>query len=348
MSCSPAQLEANRRNALRSTGPRTPEGKEAARGNALKHGMTGGGVVIPGEDQAEVAARVEAFQDQLAPDGAPVARSLAAHAALLMVRSERCIRHETAVTADRVRHAEAAFDQFRLAQADGLFADPARNRRQLLAMPEGVDLLLEALAELRLCASPGPTFGWSMDHARRFDACSGHRSGLESRCVALTRGLASQDEPLLAELAGLIDAEVDFLQAHRAGLDTSAIEQSRAEAGQRALIGTDAESLLARKYEAATQRALFRTLKEIREHQKAPTRAQPSAAEITATLIAHAQNLDGIDDDLDDMEADLASFMPPRRPPFPPLDPTAAGLDRPMNRPFADGRPGKNRPRLPR
>ena len=33
------QLEANRKNALKSTGPRTPEGKAAISRNALKHGI---------------------------------------------------------------------------------------------------------------------------------------------------------------------------------------------------------------------------------------------------------------------------------------------------------------------
>ena len=36
---SQAQIEANRRNAQSSTGPRTPEGKAAVAHNALKHGM---------------------------------------------------------------------------------------------------------------------------------------------------------------------------------------------------------------------------------------------------------------------------------------------------------------------
>jgi len=34
-----AQIEANRRNAQRSTGPKSDEGKDRVRRNALKHGM---------------------------------------------------------------------------------------------------------------------------------------------------------------------------------------------------------------------------------------------------------------------------------------------------------------------
>ncbi len=48
-----AQLDANRANAQKSTGPRTPEGRAAVRQNALKHGLTSMSPVAPGEDPAE-------------------------------------------------------------------------------------------------------------------------------------------------------------------------------------------------------------------------------------------------------------------------------------------------------
>jgi hypothetical protein len=37
---SPAQIAANRRNAHKSTGPRTEEGKNRSRCNAFRHGLT--------------------------------------------------------------------------------------------------------------------------------------------------------------------------------------------------------------------------------------------------------------------------------------------------------------------
>jgi len=44
------QKVANRENALRSTGPKTPEGKAAVRFNSLRHGALAQTVVLPGED----------------------------------------------------------------------------------------------------------------------------------------------------------------------------------------------------------------------------------------------------------------------------------------------------------
>jgi hypothetical protein len=45
------QIEANRRNAQKSTGPKTEEGKAKSRFNALKHGMTAEVAVLPHEDK---------------------------------------------------------------------------------------------------------------------------------------------------------------------------------------------------------------------------------------------------------------------------------------------------------
>ncbi len=46
------QIRANRRNALKSTGPKTPEGKTAVRMNARMHGLRSQEVLLPGEDEA--------------------------------------------------------------------------------------------------------------------------------------------------------------------------------------------------------------------------------------------------------------------------------------------------------
>jgi hypothetical protein len=61
------RIDANRRNAQKSTGPRTPEGKSRSRFNRLKHGLTATIAVIPGEDRAAYEARLEAMIESMAP-----------------------------------------------------------------------------------------------------------------------------------------------------------------------------------------------------------------------------------------------------------------------------------------
>jgi hypothetical protein len=47
------QIEANRRNALKSTGPRTESGKQQSRRNAVRHGLTAQTVITELEDAAD-------------------------------------------------------------------------------------------------------------------------------------------------------------------------------------------------------------------------------------------------------------------------------------------------------
>jgi hypothetical protein len=65
-----AQIHANRSNAQKSTGPRTPAGKVVVAQNAVKHGLAARLEVIRGEDQAEFDRHREAMLDELAPVGA--------------------------------------------------------------------------------------------------------------------------------------------------------------------------------------------------------------------------------------------------------------------------------------
>src|SRR6266540_1873467 len=63
----PAQIIANRANAQKSTGPRSPEGKSVSRFNALKHGMDAASIVIPGEDPAEYQGLLNLYIEEFQP-----------------------------------------------------------------------------------------------------------------------------------------------------------------------------------------------------------------------------------------------------------------------------------------
>jgi hypothetical protein len=63
------QIRANRRNALKSTGPKTPEGKAAVRLNARTHGLLSREVLLPGEDEEAFKGLAENLRAELQPVG---------------------------------------------------------------------------------------------------------------------------------------------------------------------------------------------------------------------------------------------------------------------------------------
>ena len=63
------QAEANRQNARKSTGPKTPEGKDAVRLNAVKHGLLSQEVLLPGEDEDALGELGERVRADLHPVG---------------------------------------------------------------------------------------------------------------------------------------------------------------------------------------------------------------------------------------------------------------------------------------
>jgi hypothetical protein len=63
------RAQANRQNALKSTGPKTPEGKAAVRLNAMKHGLLSREVLLPGEDEAALKELGEHLRAELQPVG---------------------------------------------------------------------------------------------------------------------------------------------------------------------------------------------------------------------------------------------------------------------------------------
>src|SRR5215510_10430299 len=82
------RLEANRRNSLRSTGPRTVDGKQRSRANAVRHGLTAETVVANLEDAEDYKAFEAAVISDFDPETA-VARELVLRLASLFWRLRR-------------------------------------------------------------------------------------------------------------------------------------------------------------------------------------------------------------------------------------------------------------------
>ena len=97
------QIEGNRRNALRSTGPRTVAGKKVSRRNALRHGLTAETVIGVLEDvedyRAFEAAIIADYDAQSA-----VERELVLRLASVLWRLRRATTMETGLFEIQAEH----------------------------------------------------------------------------------------------------------------------------------------------------------------------------------------------------------------------------------------------------
>jgi hypothetical protein len=99
---SDAQINANRRNAQKSTGPRTPEGKAISSRNSLVHGLTSQSHQLPGEDPADLSALRDEYLDHYQPVG-PIEAGLVERIALAHYRLNRAARMEITCLSLNVR-----------------------------------------------------------------------------------------------------------------------------------------------------------------------------------------------------------------------------------------------------
>jgi hypothetical protein len=97
------QMQANRRNALKSTGPRTEAGKETSRCNAVRHGLTAETVISALED----AEDYKAFEAAITADydaQSAVERELVLRLAGILWRLRRATTMETGLFEIQAEH----------------------------------------------------------------------------------------------------------------------------------------------------------------------------------------------------------------------------------------------------
>ena len=121
------QIAANRQNALKSTGPRTPEGKRRVSRNALRHGLLARDLLLEGESAEEFAAFREGVLEQLAPVGA-VEAMLAERVVAAAWRLRRALRMERDVVRESLEEERAEADFLPSPEEPDLTADRAAAR----------------------------------------------------------------------------------------------------------------------------------------------------------------------------------------------------------------------------
>jgi len=104
---SPRKIAANRQNAVKSTGPKTAQGKAYSRNNALKHGLFAMDILVGGPAQNENARQYQELLDQLKKDYQPVGAAEKLEVARIAAcwwRLERAWRFENAhIACERCR-----------------------------------------------------------------------------------------------------------------------------------------------------------------------------------------------------------------------------------------------------
>jgi hypothetical protein len=140
------RIDANRRNAGLSTGPKTVEGKAKSRRNSLVHGMAGSGAVLFERETEALRVRAEECKEALGPvDAFEV--GLVETVAVESLRVERC-RAEERLTRDfRSRRAEHCWDDERKVviarEARDLAVRPAETALGLASSAPGCDWLID-------------------------------------------------------------------------------------------------------------------------------------------------------------------------------------------------------------
>jgi len=258
------QTEANRLNAQKSTGPKTEEGKAASRQNALKHGLTGAGVVLPAEAAAAVATRLDQWRDDYRP-ATDTEEWLFRQLVVCSVRVDRCQDHEVDLRIYQADRAAALWDadQRILAEdtAAALAKRPSRVVAHLSATKHGCEWMITRWRGLAAALDGGGR--WSEAQASLALDLLG--VPLEFRDAAPF----GPDGPS----ASLVTGELERLEGLEArvldGLD--ATERALAEVGHE--VAASPALLRLQRYEAASLRELYRARAQLLRGRLAPAAA---------------------------------------------------------------------------
>src|SRR5579871_1132820 len=153
MPLTPAQRAAvNRKNARKSTGPRTDAGKAASRQNSMKHGFRAETLPVPVENPAELQALSDAWHDFYRP-ASPAEAEAVDIAVRCCIQRRRGNRYYDAALAEQVRSAVGRGDAHReddVARLAALLADdPAAAVRGLRRTTQGLEWLVARWKEVR-------------------------------------------------------------------------------------------------------------------------------------------------------------------------------------------------------
>jgi hypothetical protein len=154
MIVSQARMDANRKNAQLSCGPKTLEGKMKSRGNGLKHGLCASVVVV--EDLALIQQRSREYFDTLKPQNE-------VHVWMVAQRIERRVRDKISLRAELTWDDDRRFEVEVTARS--LSKDPSGTTCALRRTLHGCEWMISRWALLAYAGDTQPE-GWTVDQKK--------------------------------------------------------------------------------------------------------------------------------------------------------------------------------------
>ena len=271
-------------NATRSTGPKTQEGKEKSRRNALKHGLRAETLAIPGEDPADFAAREQEWLDHYKPRG-PGEAYILRTALRCTIQLDRGDLYLSATLASQVRSAPDRWDQEQYNHVERMielidtdikenFDDAVRGLRQT---GKGCRWLIEQWTGL---LSTLETQGyWERHNYKWSKVLGGDMFNGEALIVNpkyLDESREVRPDPMRStyytEVVTEIAEHLKTLGEREERLRVEIEEPDRAEAWKRALLIADSkEAQLFQRYQAAAHSVLLRSISARRRRWRPAT-----------------------------------------------------------------------------
>lgn len=274
------------------TGPRTTQGKERSKRNALKHGIFSRVTVLKDESQAEFDALVNGLRDDLLAEGA-LEEILVEKLALFTWRLRRLVTAETAEIRTAIEFSGYYAEQRQIERANEISEHSIRFEGGLIRQisnPQVLERCLELLKELRDQIGDD---GFDDDSDSEtltklygeFSSEKWQRTLFHSYQTCLLIAKSSEDERQengYATPDGFkenflcdLDAEIERLKRYKKARATMESERTKLDAlRQRVPLTPQFDHLL--RYEASLERGFDRTLSQLERLQRT-RRGQPVA-----------------------------------------------------------------------
>lgn len=260
------QAKANKLNGEKSTGPKTPQGKAKASGNAIRHGIFSTRMLLADEDPQAFQLLLEGLQQSLRPAGS-LELALVERIAISLWRQQRLVRAESAAI-ELGRRLDAKTNRQDVEIALGMVY-PDQVHTEDLILSEHVD------------TESGEHYSTMVREAMRLDrpALAANDLGhLEQTAPTLYQALLWE-----AEEAGLSPRE--FARRHKGGLtgwadevtrgcrvELGAIRRSTVIAEVAALVrsahSAPLQQELISRYQTALDNELYRAIRALKELQE--------------------------------------------------------------------------------